>query len=71
MATERVMAWAAERLGPAALAGSAAIVEGLVGLLLLQGELLATWFLRRHKDLHLRERERQEAEILHQPTPCR
>ena len=29
------------------------------------------WLLRRHEDLHLRERERQEAQILQQPTPGR
>src|SRR5439155_4230183 len=45
------------------------LVERLVGPLLLQGELLTAWLLRRHENLHLRERERQEAQILQQPTP--
>src|SRR6266849_2531175 len=48
-----------------------AVVERLVGPLLLQGQLLTAWLLRRHEDLHLRERERQEAQILQQPTPSR
>src|SRR6266853_6139082 len=48
-----------------------AVVERLVGPLLLQGELRTAWLLRRHEDLHLRERERQEAQILQQPTPSR
>jgi hypothetical protein len=47
------------------------LVEHLVGQVLLQGELLAAGFLGRHEDLHLRERERQEAQILQQPTPGR
>src|SRR5207237_9327463 len=38
------------------------LVERLVGPLLLQGQLLTAWLLRRHEDLHLRERERQEAQ---------
>src|SRR5215471_14783972 len=46
-------------------------VQLLVGRLLVQRELLAAWFLGRHKDLHLREPERQEAQILQQPTPGR
>ena len=45
------------------------LVERLVGELLLPGQLLAAGFLGRHEDRHLRERERQEAEILQQPTP--
>ena len=40
------------------------LVERLVGELLLPGQLLAAWLLGRHEDRHLRERERQEAEIL-------
>ena len=48
-----------------------AVVERLVGQLLLQSQLLTAWLLRRHEDLHLRERERQEAQILQQPTPSR
>jgi len=47
------------------------LVERLVGPLLLQGQLRTTWLLRRHEDRHLRERERQEAQILQQPTPSR
>ena len=46
-------------------------MEYLVGELLLQGQLLTAWLLRRHEDLHLRERARQEAQILQQPTPSR
>src|SRR5262245_34387209 len=45
------------------------LVEHLVSPLLLQGQLRTAWFLRRHEDFHLRERERQEAQILQQPTP--
>src|SRR5216683_465775 len=40
------------------------LVERLVRQLLLQRELLAAGFLGRHEDLHLRERERQETQIL-------
>src|SRR5215831_7813839 len=47
------------------------LVEHLVGPFLLQGELRTAGLLRRHEDLHLRERERQEAQILQQPTPRR
>src|SRR5215468_4202022 len=39
--------------------------------MLLPRELLATGFLGRHEDRHFRERERQEAQILQQPTPGR
>ena len=46
-------------------------MEYLVGQVLLPGQLLAAGFLGRHEDLHLRERERQEAQILQQPTPGR
>ena len=46
-------------------------MERLVGPLVLQGQLPTAWLLRRHEDLHLRERERQEAQILQQPTPSR
>jgi hypothetical protein len=46
-------------------------VERLVGPLLLQGQLFTAGLLRRHEDLHLREREGQETEILQQPTPGR
>ena len=44
------------------------LVERLVGPLLLQGQLRTAWLLRRHEDCHLGERERQEAQILQQPT---
>jgi hypothetical protein len=39
------------------------LVEHLVGQVLLQGELRTAGLLRRHEDLHLRERERQNAQI--------
>src|SRR5262249_4406265 len=48
-----------------------AIVQCLVGKLLLQSQLLTAWLLHRHQDLHLRKREGQEAQILQQPTPGR
>jgi hypothetical protein len=44
-------------------------VQGLVGPLLLSCQLLATRLLRRHEDRHLRERERQETQILQEPAP--
>src|SRR5262249_44022872 len=47
------------------------LVERLVGQVLLQGQLPTAWLLRRHEDLHLREREGKEAQILQQPTPSR
>src|SRR5712691_7931596 len=47
------------------------LVERLVGQVLLQGQLPTAWLLRRHEDLHLGEREGQEAQILQQPTPNR
>jgi hypothetical protein len=40
------------------------LVQGLVSQLLVQGEVLASWFLRRHEDLDLGQRKRQEAQIL-------
>ena len=40
------------------------LVERLVGPLVLQGQLRTAWLLRRHEDLDLRERERQEAQVL-------
>src|SRR5437773_7657822 len=40
------------------------LVERLVGQVLLQGQLPTAGLLRRHEDLHLREREGQEAQIL-------
>src|SRR5215510_1122797 len=47
------------------------LVERLVGPLVLQGQLRTAGLPRRHEDFHLRERERQEAQILQQPTPRR
>src|SRR5262249_42177964 len=47
------------------------LVERLVGQALLQGELPTTGLLRRHEDLHRRECEGQEAQILQQSTPRR
>ena len=47
------------------------LVERLVRPLVLQGQLLTAWLLRRHEDFHLGQRERQEAQILQQPTPGR
>jgi hypothetical protein len=46
------------------LNAQSARVQGLVGSLLFQGEVLAAGFLGRHEDLHLGERKRQEAQIL-------
>jgi hypothetical protein len=46
-------------------------VERLVGSLLRRWQVRARWFLGRHEDLHLGEREGQEAEILQQPAPGR
>jgi len=40
------------------------LVQRLVRHVLLQRELLAPWLLGRHEDLHLGQRERQEAQIL-------
>src|SRR5262245_15303481 len=45
------------------------LVQGLIGQVLFQSEFLAAWLLGRHEDLDLREGERQEAQILQQPTP--
>ncbi len=47
------------------------LVQGLVGEVLLQRQLPAAWLLGRHEDLHLGQREGQEAEILQQPAPSR
>src|SRR5438132_6851296 len=46
------------------------LVQRLVRPLLLQRERLAAWLLGWHEDLHPRERERQESQILSQPAPC-
>src|SRR2546425_2728653 len=48
-----------------------AVVQPLIRRLLLPRQLLAAWFLGRHEELHPRERECQEAQILQQPTPGR
>ena len=48
-----------------------AVIEPLVGSLLRQWQFRTRWFLGRHEDLHLRQREGQEAEILQQPAPGR
>jgi hypothetical protein len=45
------------------------LVQRLIRQVLFQGQFLATGFLRGHEDLHLGEREREEAQILQQPTP--
>src|SRR5262249_34401346 len=47
------------------------LVQRLVRLLLLQGQLLNAWLLHRHESHHLRECERQKAQILQQPAPSR
>src|SRR4029077_8320712 len=47
------------------------LMERLVGQVLLQSQLRTAGLLRRYEDLHLRERERQEAQILQHPTPGR
>src|SRR5262245_49823259 len=44
------------------------VMQGLVGPLLHQWQLLAAGFLRRHEDLHLGQRERQEPQILQEPA---
>jgi len=45
------------------------VMQGLVGQLLFQGAFLAAGFLGRHEDRDLGQRERQEAQVLQQPTP--
>jgi hypothetical protein len=45
------------------------VVQGLIGPLVFQGAFLPSWFLRRHEDLDLGQRKRQEAQILSQPAP--
>jgi hypothetical protein len=52
------------------LNAQAAIVQGLIGQLLCQGEILATWCLRRHEDLDLGEGERQEARSCNNRLPA-
>jgi len=51
------------------LNAQSASVQGLIGQLLCQGELLAAWVLGWYEDLDLGECKRQEAQILQQPTP--
>ncbi len=43
---------------------AAALGERLIRRLLLQRQFLAAWCLGRHADLHLGQRERQEAQLL-------
>jgi hypothetical protein len=43
--------------------------QGLIGHLLCQGACLAAGWLGRHADRDVGQRERQEAEVLSQPTP--
>src|SRR5882672_9224554 len=45
------------------------LVQRLVGALLLSRQFQATGFLGGHEDVDLGQRERQEAQILQQPTP--
>ena len=47
------------------------LVQGLVGPLLLPCQFLAAWLLGRHEDFHLRQRERQETQILQEAAPGR
>src|SRR6266446_7553154 len=47
------------------------LVQRLGGSVLLPRQLLAAGFLRRHEDLDLGQRKRQEAQILQQPAPSR
>ena len=53
------------------LDAQAAGVEHPVGLLLRRTQVRARRLLCRHEDLHLGQREAQEAEILQQPAPGR
>jgi hypothetical protein len=46
-------------------------VQRLVGHVLLQPQFLAVGFLGGHEDLHLGQRDRQEAQILQQRAPSR
>jgi hypothetical protein len=45
------------------------VVQRLVGSALLPWQFLAAGFLGGHEDLHVGQRERQEAQILQQPAP--
>ena len=51
------------------LDAQAAGVEHPVGALLRYGQVRARGFPDRHEDLHLGQREGQEAQILQQPAP--
>jgi hypothetical protein len=46
-------------------------MQGQIGPLLLSCQLLAAWFLGWHEDLHLGQRERQEAQVLQEPASRR
>jgi uncharacterized peroxidase-related enzyme len=45
-----------------------AVMQRLIGALLLPCQPLIPWLLGRHQDLHLWERERQKAQLLQQPA---
>jgi hypothetical protein len=45
------------------------LVQGLVGEVLLQRQLLAAGFLGRHEDLHLGQRAGHKAQVLQEPAP--
>src|SRR6266849_5213796 len=47
------------------------LVQRLVGSVLFPCEFLAAGFLGRHEDVHVGQREGQEAQILQQPAPGR
>jgi len=47
------------------------LVQGLIGQVLFQRQLLAAGFLGGHEDLHLGQGKRQEAQILQQSAPRR
>jgi hypothetical protein len=53
------------------LDATSAMMEDVVGQLLLQGQFLTAGFLGRHEQLHLGQGERQEAQILQEPTAGR
>ena len=51
------------------LNAQSAVMQGLVGQLLLSCQFLTARFLGRHEDFDLGQREPEEAQILQQPTP--
>jgi hypothetical protein len=51
------------------LHAQSAMVERLIGPLLLHGQLLATGFLGGHEELDLGQGERQEPQTLQEPAP--